>query len=47
MTENNKGKHNGYAYTNKSVKNNIENNEFVKDVRKKLMQQRLKKTFSN
>ncbi|GAG83139.1 unnamed protein product, partial [marine sediment metagenome] len=39
--------HNGYTYTNKSVKNNIENNEFVKNVRKKIMEERSKKTSSN
>jgi hypothetical protein len=47
LTVNKKGKNNGYTYTNKSVKKNIENNEFVKNVRKRLVQERLKKAFSN
>ena len=46
MRDNNKGKQNGYAYTNNSVKQRIENNEFVREIRKKLMQERIKKTFS-
>lgn len=47
MRDNKKGRHNGYTYTNKSVKISIENNEFVKNVRKKITEERLKKTFSN
>ena len=47
MTDNKKGKQNGYTYTNKSVKTRIENNEFVKTVRKKLLEERLKKTSSD
>lgn len=43
MKDNKKGKQNGYTYTNQSVKTRIENNEFVKNVRKKLMDERLKK----
>ena len=46
MQENNKGKQNGYAYTSNSVKQRIENNEFIKKIRKKLIQERIKKTFS-
>lgn len=46
MREYNKGKQNGYAYTSNSVKQRIENNEFIKKIRKKLMQERIKKTFS-
>ena len=47
MRDNKKGKQNGYAYTNQSVKTRIENNEFVKNVRKKLIEERLKKPSSN
>ncbi|MFX0074320.1 MAG: hypothetical protein ACFE96_02680 [Candidatus Hermodarchaeota archaeon] len=47
MKDYRKGRLNGYTYTNKSVKNCIENNEFVKNVRKKLMEDRLKKSFSD
>jgi len=39
------GRKNGYSYSNKSLKKNIENNEFVKTIRKKLMQEKLKKNF--
>jgi len=46
MRSNNKEKQNGYAYTNQSVKTRIENNEFVKNVRKRLMEERLNKTSS-
>ena len=46
MRDNKKGKQNGYTYTNKSVKTRIEKNEFVKNVRKKLLEERTKKTFS-
>ena len=37
---------NGYAYSNGSLKHNIENNEFVKDIRKKLMEKRLKQKLN-
>jgi len=40
------GKQNGYSYSSKSLKKSIENNEFVKTIRKKLMQEKLKKNFS-
>ena len=43
MRDNKKEKQNGYTYTNQSVKIRIDNNEFVKNVRKKLMEGRLKK----
>ena len=33
---------NGYSYSNESIKQNIDNNEFVKEIRKKLMEKRLK-----
>ena len=42
----NKERQNGYAFTTKSVKQHIENNEFVKEIRKKLLEERNKKTFS-
>jgi len=41
-----KEKQNGYAFTSKSVKEHIENNEFIKAIRKKLLEERIKKTFS-
>ncbi len=44
MRENKKGKQNGYTYTNQSVKARIDNNEFVKNVRKKLIEGRLKQS---
>ena len=47
MRDSKKGKQNGYTYTNQSVKTRIDNNEFVKNVRKKLMEGRLKKPSSN
>jgi hypothetical protein len=34
---------NGYCYTNGSLKEKIEKNKFVKSVRKKLMEERMKK----
>jgi len=37
------GKRNGYTYTNKAIRQNIEKNEFVKKIRKKLMEEKLKK----
>jgi len=39
-------KQNGYAFTSKSVKQHIENNEYIKEIRKKIMQERIKKTIS-
>ncbi len=49
MRNKNKGKQNGngYTYTNISVKRCIDNNEFVKSIRKQLIADRLKKSFSN
>ena len=41
-----KERQNGYAFTSKSVKQYIENNEFIKEIRKKLVEERIKKTFS-
>jgi len=49
MRDSKKGKQNGYTYTNhtnQSVKTRIDNNEFVKNVRKKLLEGRLKKPSS-
>ncbi|MHA1670052.1 MAG: hypothetical protein ACTSV5_05665 [Promethearchaeota archaeon] len=37
---------NGYAYSNGSLKKEININEFVKNVRKKLMEKRLKERVS-
>jgi len=47
MRNKNKGKQNGYAYTDTSVKRRIDNNEFVKSIRKQLIADRIKKSFSN
>ena len=45
MGINGNGKRNGYMYNEKSLKRNIENNQYVKIVRKKLMEAKLKKKF--
>jgi len=45
MGTNHDGKRNGWSYTNNSVKTSIENNEHIRNVRKKLMEQKLKKKF--
>jgi hypothetical protein len=37
---------NGYAFASKSVKQHIEDNEFIKEIRRKLLEERMKKTFS-
>jgi hypothetical protein len=37
---------NGYCYSNGSLKEKIEKNKFVKSIRKKLMEERLKERFS-
>jgi len=59
MRNKNKGKQNGYTYTNISVKRCIDTytnisvkrcidkNEFVKNIRKQLIAERIKKSFSN
>ena len=39
-------KRNSYTYSNGYLKNNIDNNEFVKNIRKKLMEKRLKEKLS-
>ena len=41
------GKRNGYHYTNKSAKQSIEKNEFVKKIRKKLMEDKFKRNISS
>ncbi len=33
----------GWTYNHKSVKKNIDNNEFVKNIRNKLMREKIKK----
>jgi hypothetical protein len=38
---------NGYNYSNGSLKEKIENNKYVKSVRKKLVEERLKKRKLN
>ncbi|MBY8991878.1 MAG: hypothetical protein KGD58_14135 [Candidatus Lokiarchaeota archaeon] len=43
MGTNHNGKRNGWSYSSISTKKNIENNEHIKNVRKKLMEQKLKK----
>ncbi|MBY9015444.1 MAG: hypothetical protein KGD68_07110 [Candidatus Lokiarchaeota archaeon] len=40
------GEKNGYTYSNGSLKKEIDNNEFVKKIRKKLMEKRLKERAS-
>ncbi len=40
------GKKKSYTYSNGSLKKEIDNNEFVKNIRKKLMEKRLKKGSS-
>ncbi len=47
MGVNGNGKRNGYSYDEKTLKNNIENNNYVKNVRKKLIEQKLKKKFKS
>lgn len=39
------GKRNGFNYTDKSAKQNIEHNEVVKNIRKKLVEEKFKKKF--
>ena len=43
MEPHHNGKRNGYSYASKTVKKNIEKNEYFKDIRKKLMKEKLKK----
>ncbi|MFX0000388.1 MAG: hypothetical protein ACFE9Q_10295 [Candidatus Hodarchaeota archaeon] len=37
------GKRNGWIYNKKALKNNIENNQYVQNARKKLMERKLRK----
>jgi len=37
------GKRNGFNYTDKSAKQNIEHNEVIKNIRKKLVEEKFKK----
>ena len=43
MGTNGNGKRNGWTYNKEALKNNIENNKFVKGVRQKLMEEKLRK----
>ncbi|MFX1364084.1 MAG: hypothetical protein ACFFCE_15035 [Promethearchaeota archaeon] len=45
MGTNGNGKRNGWTYNEKTVKRNIENNHFVKNIRKKLVEEKLKKKY--
>lgn len=36
------GRKNGYFYSNKSVKDSIAKNEFIRNIRKKLVKERVK-----
>ena len=41
-----KERQNGYTFTSKTVKQHIENNEFIKEIRKKLVEDSINKTNS-
>lgn len=43
MGTNGNGKRNGWIYKKKTLKSSIENNKYVKNVRKKLMEEKLRK----
>jgi hypothetical protein len=43
MGINGNGKRNGWTYNKETLKNKIENNKFVKNVRQKLMEEKLQK----
>jgi hypothetical protein len=43
MGNNGNRKRNGWMYNKKTLKSSIENNKYVKNVRKKLMEEKLKK----
>jgi hypothetical protein len=45
MGTNHNGKRNGWRFNRNSIKTNIENNEHIRNVRKKLMEEKLKKQF--
>ncbi|MFX1390807.1 MAG: hypothetical protein ACFE9Z_12155 [Promethearchaeota archaeon] len=44
---NGNGKRNGWSYSHEKLKENIDNNKHVKNIRKKLMQQKLSKRLQN
>jgi hypothetical protein len=46
MYNNHNGKRNGWKFTNNSVKSGIKKNNHIKNIRKKLMEQKLKKRLS-
>lgn len=43
MGANGNGKRNGWAYNKNALKDNIENNKYVRNVRQKLLEEKLKK----
>ena len=43
MGNNGKGKRNGWTYNKNTLKDNIENNKYVRNVRQKLLEEKLKK----
>jgi hypothetical protein len=43
MGINGNGKRSGWVYNKKTLKTNIENNQYVKNIRKKLMEEKLRK----
>jgi hypothetical protein len=43
MGVNGNGKRNGWIYNKKTLKTSIEKNQYVKNVRKKLMEEKLRK----
>jgi len=43
----NNGKKDGWTYHTKSIKKNIENNQFVRKIRNQLMKEKLRKYFQN
>jgi len=43
MGTNGNGKRNGWIYNKKTLKSSIENNEYVKNVRKKLREEKVRK----
>ena len=47
MGTNGNGKRNGWTYNSKTLKRDIENNEHIKNIRKKLMDKKLKKYLNN
>lgn len=45
MGTNHNGKRNGWIYNSSSLKKNIENNEHIRNIRKVLLEKKLKKQF--